>query len=123
MDLTSKGKITAAPRLTPVSKSKDAGVTAVGKVTTSGKELPKRKRKPCGKSMQRAVNKLTDLTQKVRRELSFQLDESSGEAVINVVDRQTKNLIRQLSPSELLELSVGINNADILKPVMRAAYG
>jgi flagellar protein FlaG len=40
----------------------------------------------------------------MRRELQFNVDETSGRVVIKVVDTETKDVIRQIPPEEVLAL-------------------
>ncbi|MDX5299702.1 MAG: flagellar protein FlaG, partial [Gammaproteobacteria bacterium] len=50
--------------------------------------------------VQEAVARLNDYVQSVQRDLQFELDEGSGRSVIQVVDRKTQEVVRQI-PDEL----------------------
>jgi flagellar protein FlaG len=50
------------------------------------------------------VGQLNELVQAIRRELEFSVDEQSGRTVITVVDAETREVIRQIPPEEVLTL-------------------
>ncbi|MFZ0258272.1 MAG: flagellar protein FlaG [Gammaproteobacteria bacterium] len=51
------------------------------------------------------VKSLNDLAAHLRRELRFDIDEASGRTIINVVDADTDELIRQIPPEEIVALA------------------
>ncbi len=51
------------------------------------------------------VNELNDAILGVRRELRFSIDEDSGRAVVQVMDSETGEMIRQLPSEEILAVS------------------
>ena len=51
------------------------------------------------------VQQLNDLAAHLRRELRFDIDEVSGRTVINVVDGDTDEVIRQIPPEEMIALA------------------
>ena len=51
------------------------------------------------------VNELNDAILGVRRELRFSIDEDSGRAVVQVMDSETGETIRQLPSEEVLAVS------------------
>jgi flagellar protein FlaG len=51
------------------------------------------------------VNELNDAILGVRRELRFSIDEDSGRAVVQVLDSETGEMIRQLPSDEVLAVS------------------
>ncbi len=51
------------------------------------------------------VNELNDAILGVRRELKFSIDEDSGRAVVQVLDSETGEMIRQLPSEEILAVS------------------
>ena len=62
--------------------------------------------------MQEAISRINEYVQQSERTLDFQLDESSGETIIRVYDKQSEELIRQI-PSELaLELAQKLNDEE-----------
>lgn len=52
-----------------------------------------------------AVARITDHMQVVRRNLQFDLDKTSGEMVVKIVDSQTKEVVRQIPSEEVLQLA------------------
>ncbi|WP_457673234.1 flagellar protein FlaG [Thiolapillus sp.] len=52
-----------------------------------------------------AVDNLNEYVQTIRRELEFSIDENSGRTVIKVLDAETKEVIRQIPPEEVVSLS------------------
>ena len=52
-----------------------------------------------------AVVDLNDYVQRVGRDLHFSLDKESGKTIIKVLNSETKELIRQIPPKEVLELA------------------
>lgn len=56
-------------------------------------------------ALQGAVKRLSDYLQRVRRELQFSVDETSGRTVIRVIDAETDEVIRQIPPEEVLALA------------------
>ena len=58
-----------------------------------------------GSKATNAVIKLNSFIQSVGRDLLFSVDDDSGEMVIKVVDSETKELIRQIPPEEVVALS------------------
>jgi flagellar protein FlaG len=52
-----------------------------------------------------AASRLNSQLQTFRRDLQFTVDQDSGQTVIKVVDSETKEVIRQIPPEELLALA------------------
>ncbi len=55
--------------------------------------------------LREAVTQLSDYVQSVQRDLSFEMDESSGKTIITVIDRKTQEIIRQLPDEVVLKLA------------------
>lgn len=51
-----------------------------------------------------AVKKANKLTQSFNRYLNFSVDDSTKELVVKVIDANTKEVIRQIPPKEMLSL-------------------
>jgi flagellar protein FlaG len=60
---------------------------------------------PVPADMGKAVSKLNDHVQNLRRTLSFSIEESTGRTVIKVYDAETEELIRQIPPEETIRLA------------------
>jgi flagellar protein FlaG len=78
----------------PVEKTSDhRGVVAIAAVSESQNRGEQQE-------LKEAVTKLNDYVQSIQRDLTFEFDETSGKTVITVLDRNTKEVIRQI-PDEL----------------------
>ena len=55
--------------------------------------------------LQQAVTELNQNVQNLQRKLQFSIDHDSGQTIIKVMDSETDQLIRQIPPERLLELS------------------
>ena len=97
------GPAKAAPAIRSIHRVEPGQVPADG-----GKRIP-----PAGAPVSRsedgrlrqAVSRFQDYVQQARRDLEFTLDEKSGRQVIKVIDSQTKEVIRQIPPEELLAIA------------------
>lgn len=56
-------------------------------------------------SLDSAVASISSFVQNVQRNLAFSIDESSGQVVVKVTDRDSGDVIRQLPSEEALRLS------------------
>ena len=56
-------------------------------------------------ALQRAVTQLQDHVQSVHRELRFRVDETTGQTVVRVVEKETGRLIRQVPNQNVLDLN------------------
>lgn len=62
--------------------------------------------KPSRAELEVAVKKMQDYaTQIISRDLSFSVDEASGETVIRVVDPETDEVVRQIPSEEVLRIA------------------
>ena len=50
------------------------------------------------------VDDLNSYAQNVRRELHFSVDDDSGHTVIKVIDSESKEIVRQIPPEEVVEM-------------------
>jgi len=70
-----------------------------------GLEEPVYHSPPMGeRELSQAVERLNELSQTVKRELEFSVDEESGRSVIRVIDQATGETIRQFPPEEVLSV-------------------
>lgn len=56
-------------------------------------------------TLARAVLDLNKYVQSLNRDLQFSIDEKTGRTVIKVLDSETKEVIRQIPPEEVLSLA------------------
>jgi flagellar protein FlaG len=61
--------------------------------------------------LQAAVVEMNDFVQAVNRDIDFNLDDESGEVVVNIMDRETGNIIRQIPSEEALRLAESLSEA------------
>lgn len=55
--------------------------------------------------VEQAVSQVNEFVQSLSRDLQFMVDEDSGRTVIKVLDTQTKEVIRQIPPEEMLRIA------------------
>ncbi len=60
---------------------------------------------------QEAVSSIKDFVQTIRRDLSFDLDDSSGRMVVKVTDRASGEVVRQIPTEEALRLAENLEEA------------
>jgi flagellar protein FlaG len=59
--------------------------------------------------LQAAVSDIQDFVQSVRRDINFQLDDTSGRVVVNVTEASSGDVIRQIPSEEALRLSENLS--------------
>ena len=57
-----------------------------------------------------AVQKLNDYVQTVQRSLQFDFDEQAGKSIITVVDRDTREVIRQIPDELAIKMARNLND-------------
>lgn len=99
-------------RLSPVANIAGPSLNqGAGKLPeTGGQSLPvEGKKQPQlvqpSSDIREAVSEINDFVQSVHRDLSFNMDESSGQTVIKVIDRDSGDLIRQIPSEEVLAIA------------------
>lgn len=60
---------------------------------------------PGDDSMEHAISRLNDYVQSVKRDIIFDFDPASGEPSVTVVDRESRQVLRQLDSQEARELA------------------
>jgi flagellar protein FlaG len=60
-------------------------------------------------TLQDVVETIQDFVQSVSRNINFQLDDSSGRMIVNVTERNTGELIRQIPSEEALQLAENLS--------------
>ena len=87
--------ISAATGTYPVLKPGGEPVSRGGKETAeAGKNVPE----PSQPDVEKLVQALNVATQSIGRDLRFQVDLENGRSIIQVLDRETGELIRQIPP-------------------------
>ncbi len=76
-----------------------------------GKELPQpRAPELPQQDLSKVVESINDYLQTVKRDLQFSVDASSGRTVITVLDRESKEVIRQIPPEAAVELAANLRS-------------
>ena len=91
---------------TPEVSSVQAAERMQDAVLGGNKEAVNKTSEPAQSQLtEEVVNELNDAIMGVRRELRFSIDEDSGRAVVQVLDSETGETIRQLPSEEVLAVS------------------
>ncbi|WP_028240713.1 flagellar protein FlaG [Stutzerimonas azotifigens] len=102
MDITSIGGSNLAPTRAQAQaeESRNPAVNAgeASRAASSGQEAGQA-------GLQRAVSQLQEYVQSTHRDLRFELDESTGQVVVQVYAGHSGELIRQIPSEEALRLS------------------
>jgi flagellar protein FlaG len=75
---------------------------------STGKEMPVRTVDTA--QISEAVSSINKIVQNIQRDLSFNLDEDSGETIIRVVDSESGELIRQIPSEEALAIAIQLRD-------------
>ncbi|NNC54351.1 MAG: flagellar protein FlaG [Pseudomonadales bacterium] len=62
--------------------------------------------------IEESVAKIADYVQTIQRNLSFKLDDTTGQTVITVTDSQTDEVIRQIPSEYVLELAQNLKELE-----------
>ena len=115
---TSASLLPPQPVHTPNAATQSAGHaaqtrTAVEPVQTdnqSDKLNDKTNHNPAGKDeVKNAVLKLEKFVSSTASDIQFSLDDDSGEPIVKVIDRSTKEVIRQIPSKEMLEIAQALD--------------
>ncbi len=72
-------------------------------LSVSGQTLPPGKVQGDDKQLEQAISNINSYVQNLQRDLQFKVDTDLGKIVISVVDSETKEVIRQIPPEDVLE--------------------
>ncbi|BAO44298.1 flagellar protein FlaG [Thiolapillus brandeum] len=101
----------AVPTDSPVAQGM-SGVEKGQNLPVGGKSLPQEADTPSREHLTSAVDNLNKYVRAIRRELQFSIDENSGRTVIKVLDAETKEIIRQIPPEEVVLLSKNLGKRE-----------
>jgi flagellar protein FlaG len=59
--------------------------------------------------VERAIAHLNDYVQSIQRDLQFSMDEGSGKSIVQVIDRSTQQVVRQIPSEVALQLARNLN--------------
>jgi flagellar protein FlaG len=88
----------------PLGSNKSIDATAGAAVATAAAKQPE-DQALARESLDSAVASISAFVQGVQRSLDFSVDDTSGEVVVKVTDRDSGEVIRQLPSEEALRLS------------------
>ena len=93
--------------------------TTTANVAQSGNTLPQEgggsansvsNPQPTAREIESVVAKLSDFVQAVQRDLSFTVDDNTGDTVIVVRDSKTDEVVRQIPSEDLLQLAQNLRD-------------
>lgn len=94
---------------TAVSNAGPARQPVAGKnIAPQGKDVPPKAEKDEATrsgNLAQAVNDINGHIQNLQRDLQFSIDDDSGQTVIKVIDSESKEVIRQIPPEEVLAMA------------------
>ena len=97
------------PRATAVEPARLSRVNGEQDVSTgAGKD---ERGTVAGEALDRAVSRLQEYVQVVRRNLEFSIDETTDRLVVKVVDAETEEVVRQIPSEEALALARRLQEA------------
>lgn len=92
------------PMVGPEGVSKAASGQKAGQdLPVTGSDVPQATADE--RAISEAVKRISDYVQTVQRSLEFAIDEESGRTVITVRDSDTKEVVRQIPPETILQVS------------------
>lgn len=86
-----------------------ATASAVSPVATQTRDALAQPSEIAEDELKLAVSDIQDFVQSVRRDINFQLDDSSGRVVVNVTEASSGDVIRQIPSEEALRLSENLS--------------
>jgi len=94
--------LSSAMQASSPSPSRESGFSSFGS-QEAGAPADSLSRQP--ENVGEVVNRLRSQVQSLQRDLSFSVDDSSGEVVVRVVDGESGKVVRQIPSEELLRLA------------------
>lgn len=106
MDVSNITSVAGLPRQTrDATTSVSSGQQTASVAPASGSSDSASDAKADGSSIDAAVADIQSFVQTVKRGLNFNVDDSSGEVVVKVIDTDSGKLVRQIPSEELLKLA------------------
>ncbi|MFV0457120.1 MAG: flagellar protein FlaG [Pseudomonas sp.] len=96
---------------TQTQGQQDALREAVRQEEAAAQKTPAEQQTVTAESLEEAVSSIKDFVQTIRRDLSFDLDDSSGKMVVKVTDRASGEVVRQIPTEEALRLAENLEEA------------
>ena len=90
---------------TPVGNQRQVAPVSEKQSASTNEKIESKKPAEDKESVQDATKRLQDFVSGVRGDIQFSMDTDSGKTVVKVVDRSTKEVIRQFPSEEAIELA------------------
>ena len=88
----------------PEVNTTQANAARQNAVVEDGKSLPPVEAKPEKEELQEAVAQLNQHIQQIQRDLLFSVDDSSGRTIVQVVNSETDEVVRQIPSEDVLRI-------------------
>jgi flagellar protein FlaG len=99
----------------PAARAQEVRAASQGRdIAANGDSLPQTARQnetEDSSRVEQAVNQVNEFVQSLSRDLQFMVDDASGRTVIKVLDTETKEVIRQIPPEELLRIATYLTDS------------
>ena len=86
-------------------RPRESANAALTELQTSQTNASQNAKEPSKDELTKAVEKIQKFVSNTASDIQFSLDEDSGVTVVKVIDRSTKDVIRQIPSKEMLELA------------------
>ncbi|SDR88310.1 flagellar protein FlaG [Halopseudomonas xinjiangensis] len=95
----------------PISRQADAAMinSSIAPIATQSPDAVQQSAEVNRNALDTAVTDIQDFVQSVSRNIDFQIDDSSGRVVINVTERSSGDVIRQIPSEEALRLAENLS--------------
>ncbi len=110
----------STPKATPpssaqaISPQQPAPVNKISSANNTETPSDSEKTNPSLQEVIQISERLNETIQTIQRDISFSVDDSLGEVIIKVIDRETQETIRQIPSEEMLNISRNIEEVKSL---------
>ena len=101
--LANRGNRALPTRVDGVTPAASAGKVVLERQTPAASPAPVQETDQ--ETVRQSVERLNSLIQSVRRELRFTVDDASGRVIVQIIDADTEQLVRQIPGEEVLALA------------------
>lgn len=99
----------AAPRTPPLPASEAGGTREPVRTAQDEAKTEAKDKQPRPEELQSALQKIKEFVSATASDINFSIDSESGNTVVKVIDRSTKEVIRQIPSQEFLEMSKALD--------------
>ena len=99
--------INSSPDVQTSGASKDVAVSPVEKIRNA-QPAEQQAKQPTEAELKQMVEKANESLKINNSDLQFEMDKESSEMIVKVIDRETKEVIRQFPSVEMIEMSKAI---------------